>query len=533
MDTLSGRETVKRIKNGLDSSDFASTTKLIELIRDLSRGIDETGVDQLADLISGEVGFTTRVIKAAQPMRYNPEGVQVETITQAIQLVGLDRVRNVSISLLMGEDKRHGQARDISSEASTIALANGIMSRIAAEKASYSDPNLCFISGLLQNYGLILTSKFLPDQFLQFRKIEQRNGTEEAHATIFGISQLELAREILKIQRLPSSLLRSLRLPSRSEINNAAPPLEIQPLLAGSFAREAGFVLSKPILTRNSFETNISQTLGKYAKSISFDLDDIKSALVEINEEFKEFRILGSANGFSDPIVDRTAILANDGEDEPPVTIIGKIIEKERAGEISYDENGQVQPSLHKSRVLYAQSIRSLTELADNRESSAQEVGQQGLDTALTLHKAELAFLFLLNPDSNEFHCQAALGNDAPGVSSIGTLPYNGRNLYSLCINNGQNIFLEKPSASTMAQTFPGWMKRISHREPFIFTPLYFVDSKLGFMLFVGGGAYTYMEYKTSSNVTIKYAQVLAHLILKKQNEESALKIESASTAAS
>lgn len=42
-------------------------------------------------------------------------------------------------------------------------------------------------------------------------------------------------------------------------------------------------------------------------------------------------------------------------------------------------------------------------------------------------------------------------------------------------------------------------------------------------MLFIGGGAYSYQEYQVSSSVTIKFAQVLVHHILKKCSQQAPL----------
>jgi hypothetical protein len=528
MESLTGRETIKRVKHGVENSDYASTQKLIELIRDLSRGIDETGIDQLGDLISGEVGFTARVIKAAQPMRYNPEGVHVEDITQAIQLVGLDRVRNVSMSLLLGEDNRSGQERDISGEANTIALASAIFARIAAEKSSYTDPNLCFVSGLLQNYGMILTSKFLPDHFLQFRKIEPRHGTEEAHQEVFGITQLDLSREILKWQKIPPSILRSLRVPSRSDLRNSSPTLEMQPMLAGHFGKEAGQVLANPRLTRARFDSLMGAILGKFSKSVPMDFDDLRQALEETRESFQEFKVLGGANGFSEPVLTRITMFTNDGEEEPPMTAVAKILEKEFGLEMPsapmvIPPVEGTEPEEEKSKVLYAQGLRSISALAHSQSSSVEDVGAKGLETALELHRADSAFLFLLDESAGSFNFVSGVGKSVPDFKSVTDLPYNGKNVYSVCVDNSQNIFLEKPSGSSLTQSFPEWLQKLSHMEPFIFVPLYFTRSKLGFMLFIGGGSYTYNEYKASSSNTVRFAQVLAHLILKKLEDRKAV----------
>ncbi|MCD8535449.1 MAG: HDOD domain-containing protein [Verrucomicrobia bacterium] len=523
MNTLPGRETVTRIKSCLENSDFASVTRLIEMIRDLSRGIDATGVDQLADLIRGEVGFTAKVIKAAQPMRYNPEGVQVETISQAIQVVGLDRVRNVSISLLMGEDNRESASKLVSSEVNTLALSCGMFAKSAAEFGSYSDPNLCFVSGLLQNYGLILTSKFFPDYFLEFKKQEYRYGTEEAHNVVFGISQLDLAREILKWQKMPPSILKSMRIPSRSDLLSSTPGLEMQPLLAGHFGKEASYILSIPHLTRQKFENQVSAVLGKFSRSIPMDHEEFKDVLLEMSDDFRQFRVLGDAKGFSDPIIQRIEILSNNGEDEPPITALGSVIRSIGPIVITPEISDQTEPDAEKSRVLYARSIRDLTAISQNPTSTLADVGAHGLETAMELHRADAALLFLLNPTSKSLDFKAGIGPKMPDTDTISPLPYNQRNIYSVCIDKGQNIFLEKPSSSTAAKSFPDWLSAMTDLEPFIFTPLYFVNNKVGIMLFIGGGAYSYQEYQVSSSVTIKYAQVLAHHILKKSSDESQL----------
>lgn len=63
---------------------------------------------------------------------------------------------------------------------------------------------------------------------------------------------------------------------------------------------------------------------------------------------------------------------------------------------------------------------------------------------------------------------------------------------------------------------FPDWLKPLQEMKPFILTPLQFTYNKVGFMFMAGGDSESFNEYQTSSQETMKFSQVVAHLILKK-----------------
>jgi HD-like signal output (HDOD) protein len=77
-------ETIRRIREALETGRSAGVPEIIRLIQQLSSKAFSITVKELADIIGQDVAISAKVITVANTLRYNPMGVPVSTITQAI-----------------------------------------------------------------------------------------------------------------------------------------------------------------------------------------------------------------------------------------------------------------------------------------------------------------------------------------------------------------------------------------------------------------------------------------------------------------
>lgn len=397
MGQKSGNETIESIMRKLEVDDFASTARLIELVRDLTHGYEKTSVDHLASLISCDVGLATKVIHTAQPIRYNPEGVEVETLSQAVHLIGLTKIRTVAISLLVVEDTRNKLEVKISNEVNTVALCSAMIARAIAVKFKFADPELCFVSGLLQFYGNILTARFYPHDFVDFKRLEAKYGSKEAHEIMFGLSHFKLSKEVLKWQNMPKSIMRVLADPTEKDLKDPSPGLEAQPFIAGSFGKKTASMIGTFNLTHESFEEGIKEVLIDYCKPLSLKFDDFHSILIDIFDEIMNFKYTTEKFGFSELILRRIKILAMDATNVPPVTQIEKLIRANPECSVKDDtplvdeEPEEISTTHLEDPELENIDVSSL-ELPENADSDAmgQEYNGEATETSSVFHNTSL-----------------------------------------------------------------------------------------------------------------------------------------------
>ena len=106
-------QTIARIQQSLRTNEAASLPEVIKLIEELSSRAFSISVQELADLISRDTMVTAKVIQSANTFGYNPFGQTVTTVTQAIHVVGFNKIRNLALSMLLIEKALHGTQPEV------------------------------------------------------------------------------------------------------------------------------------------------------------------------------------------------------------------------------------------------------------------------------------------------------------------------------------------------------------------------------------------------------------------------------------
>ncbi|HQF40494.1 MAG TPA: HDOD domain-containing protein [Opitutaceae bacterium] len=130
-------QTIARIQQALRSNEAASLPEVIKLIEELSDRAFSISVQELADLISRDTMVTAKVIQAANTFGYNPFGHTVTTVTQAIHVVGFNKIRNLALSMLLIEKALHGsQPEALRESAALSAVTSNQPLRVEIEPAT-------------------------------------------------------------------------------------------------------------------------------------------------------------------------------------------------------------------------------------------------------------------------------------------------------------------------------------------------------------------------------------------------------------
>lgn len=184
------QQTIKRVADGLEAGEAAGLSEIVELIQQLSGHALNTSVQELGSLIGKDLVVTAKVIAAANTMGYNPTGVEVSTITQAIHVIGFNKIRQLAVSLLLIENAERTLNPTEKREIAALALCSGLMAESVMEKYGSNNPEQAFICASLRNYGRILMTTFMIEEYRRARTIAMQEGAseDEAFNQVFGLT---------------------------------------------------------------------------------------------------------------------------------------------------------------------------------------------------------------------------------------------------------------------------------------------------------------------------------------------------------
>ena len=203
--------TIERIQTALKQKEAATVTRVITLIHELAEKAFIISTQELGELISSDVTVTKKVIETANKIAFNQSGSVITTVSQAIGLIGFAKVRNLAMSLLLVENSENSMNLTEQREVSAFALCSGLMSQAVIEVEDEDLAEQSFICTTLRNYGKLLMSTFMIDDYREAQMFAVDSSEDEAFTKIFGLTPLELSFYLLESSRMPDEITACLK----------------------------------------------------------------------------------------------------------------------------------------------------------------------------------------------------------------------------------------------------------------------------------------------------------------------------------
>lgn len=259
-----GRLTVSQISAGLESRLAPMVNQILRIIKDLSGRPENMSVNDLVDFINSEPTTLGRVVSIASSVGYNSSGIEIVSIHHAVSLIGFDRVRTLALSILLLENAQSEFTAEINRELAGAALVSGLVAAEICHQGVPADADLAFICGVLRGYGRMLAATFLPQEYVEAMKLSAGGGLEESFQLIFGLSTIELGREVLTQLRVPKSILDTFeKLPAHARAKGAGNATRAL-ISAADFGLRTAELFQSPDLTSENFEPRLVALSGGY-----------------------------------------------------------------------------------------------------------------------------------------------------------------------------------------------------------------------------------------------------------------------------
>jgi hypothetical protein len=198
--------TVGRINAGMDAKRMPMVGQILRIITDISGKSERMSVGDLVEFINAEPTIVGRIVTIASSVGYNAGNIEINSIHHAVSLIGFDQVRTLAVSILLLEGAHSQAVAQTNRELAAMSLISGLAATEICRRRVASDPDLAFICGALRSYGRMLAATFLPEEYAATVP-PGRPGADDSFKAVFGLTPLELGREIMSGRLLPKSIL--------------------------------------------------------------------------------------------------------------------------------------------------------------------------------------------------------------------------------------------------------------------------------------------------------------------------------------
>lgn len=137
-----------------DMPGFAST------VADVTAEIDseDTSAVDVAQSVLKDPALTSRLLKLANSFRYNQSTQKVSTVSRAIMVLGFEKVRALTISLVLVDSLQAGQQRDKLTSEIAQSFHAAVQAQELARKKACQSPENVFIAAFIgetRPYGFL------------------------------------------------------------------------------------------------------------------------------------------------------------------------------------------------------------------------------------------------------------------------------------------------------------------------------------------------------------------------------------------
>ncbi|HEU5080569.1 MAG TPA: HDOD domain-containing protein [Opitutaceae bacterium] len=366
-----GQQTIKHVTNKLEAGESAGLSEIVELIQKLSTNAFETSVQELANLIGKDVVVTAKVIAAAHTIGYNPNGLEVGTITQAIHVIGFNKIRQLAVSLLLIENANRTLNPSEKREIAALALCSGLMAESVMVQRGKTTSEHAFICASLRNYGRMLMTTFMIDDYRRARIMSTSGITEdEAFNRVFGLTPLELGHHLLASAHLPDPILKSLRALPAHIVKTAVENPELEMLALADLSVKMCELALRTDISAADFNVRCAALATRNGQMFDLDAGGLMSVLHETGRQLNEFASTFGLNALAEQVASRIEARVT-GREVPGSTAPMPAAAESQLPAMqvsSTQENGQ-HPSPSQN-IEASPSTISATSLPDNKETA-------------------------------------------------------------------------------------------------------------------------------------------------------------------
>ncbi len=497
-DTLAS-QTLDRVAAAMRNGPPACLPEVVRLISTLSANSVNVSVAELADVIQQDPVVLTKVLAAANTLGYNPNGVQVSSVTQAIHVIGYERIRTLAMSLMLMKHVSGGQSDADRQQAVAQALTSGCIAQAAAKARMLLDPEQAFVCAALRNFGRIVLATYLTDEYKAAVEVAEVETDDDAWRAHFGLTPLELGRELLKASDLPEEIMSALReLPASAlALLDTAP--DSQMLAISDFSARLSALALKPELSASDFSRQSKALAARYQRSLPALGDEIADLITAAEAQYtafaRTFGLKGMANQSLVRLRQRCAGVDPSASVLPPKRVVS---EKLPAAPIA--PAGQAEPETptpsrppipghgaHPPAPIvegfdWAGGAAHVAALLQKPGVSRDEV----MVTVLAIVQRGLAaaegLLFSIQPGGTG-RLTHGRGDVFTALRDSAAIRSEERTVFGVCLTRHENVFIHCASDPKIQPYLPVWWTRARAIGSFVLLPLGAPKANAGLLL--------------------------------------------------
>lgn len=463
------RQTIAAIETALSDKRTAAISDIIQIVQELASKAASISINELAELIGRDPSITQKIISASNTLAFKVGGDRISAIGEAVHALGFQRIRNLAVSILLVESAAEAMNPYEQREIASLSFCSGLMAQSLTRSQSLPlDPELAYVCSSLRNYGKLLLTSFLIEQYRQAEALSFEIGDAQAFEDIFGIQPLQLGRTLLEISHLPKEITNSFRGVSEKTLAKIADTPEDQLIVMAELCVQVSQVTFDSRVSPDEFEGSVQGVLDNFEESLPVELESISEALVEIESNLDTFTQTIGTPASATPGAEILKARVNGSPLPVPPKQVGPSSSKAaNVEEMSPDEREAFAEERYQNALARISEESSLPRPDFGRvHSIACEAIREGLG---------LSGCMIFTPETHEpcvFATRSGLGKLFQEARNRPFVSTRKRDIFGICLNRKEDILIQDVNAGKIRSVIPEWIDTSNRNQSLLILPV-------------------------------------------------------------
>jgi putative nucleotidyltransferase with HDIG domain len=254
------------------------------LYYELTKAVDDpkASIAMIGTVVRKDQSLASRLLKLANSAYYSFPS-QVETIEEALQLIGLREMRDLALATcVIGTFKNLPEHLINVSDFWKHSIACGVTSSLLAEHRHDPSPERFFVGGLLHDIGRLIMYLTVPkeSEIILAKYISDKAPCCRVESQILGFDHADLGAELLSMWKIPVALVEMVRRHHNPDLFHSA-------IIDGATVHCADFIATA-LDFGNSGEPYVSALSNEACKRAMLQESDIVQLVEDVEQRFEQ-----------------------------------------------------------------------------------------------------------------------------------------------------------------------------------------------------------------------------------------------------
>ncbi|MEN6374204.1 MAG: HDOD domain-containing protein [Smithella sp.] len=471
---------LRRMSHKGDLPSFSN--HIIEINSKLSslKALNLYATGDLAKIILKDFSLTNRLLRVVNSSIYGNLAGKITTISKAMMMLGFEKVRMLSATLMIFEHlENKSQATELK-EVAMESFINGVIAMNLAENMKFGRAEEAFVCAMLHNLGKMLVICYFPEEYEAIKEqILQGIDENTASRKILGISFNEMGVAVSRSWNFPDMIVRSMEKPPPGAIDTPKTEHETMRNIINYANDICAAVTSTP---EDAWEKTMSEISTHYKKSIPLPVTQIEilldSAAAKIDDFSEIVKIDKKSSTFLNKLSEHQKSVAQESSDD--------IISGNQPLQKSAVD--KPMPKSVKSSAVIAQEKKliitnGINEIADVMKGAygLGDVMYMILETMYRGFELNRVIFCLRDVEGKKIVGRFGLGEKSEEMVKLFQIQIGKTSdIFNIAISQGRGIVIADATVPNIIQNLPQWYRESVAAPAFLIYPLLIKGNCIG-----------------------------------------------------